>query len=82
MVQSLTLNEAYSKSCLQLFIAAFLFCWENAKMMEPYEETCYLWTRSEFRFRYHENGTVSDRYESNSCRVSDRREARPVWVHF
>ena len=39
--------------------------------MEPYEETCYLWIRSEIRFRLHENGTVSDRYENNSCGVSD-----------
>ena len=47
-------------------------------MMEPYEETCYLWTRLRFVSVLHENGTVSDRYESNSCRVSDRHQVRPV----
>ena len=26
----------------------------------------------------HENGTVSDWYDSNSCRVSDQDEVRPV----
>ena len=31
---------------------------------------------------FHENGTVSDRYENNSCRVSDRHEVRPLWVRF
>lgn len=30
----------------------------------------------------HENGTVSDRYESNSCRVSDPHEVRLVGVYF
>ena len=43
--------QATPKSRLQLFIAVFLFCFNKAKMMEPYEETCYLWTRSEIRFR-------------------------------
>ena len=52
MLQSLTLTEAYSKSCLPLFIAVFLFCWEKAEMVEPYVEICYLWTRSEIRFRF------------------------------
>ena len=45
-----------------------------------YEETCYLWMR--FVSILHENGTFSDRYENNFCRVSDRDEVRPVWVHF
>ena len=26
----------------------------------------------------YEDGTVSDRYESNSCRVSDQDEVKPV----
>ena len=26
----------------------------------------------------HENGTVSDRYENNSCPVSDRHKVRPL----
>ena len=58
MVQSLTLTrsifsiEATSKPCLQLFMAVFLFCLEKAKMRAPYEETCYLWTQSEIRFRF------------------------------
>ena len=30
----------------------------------------------------YEDCTVSDRYESNSCKVSDRDEVKPVWVHF
>ena len=30
--------EATSKSCLQLFIAVFLFCAEKAKMIGPYQE--------------------------------------------
>ena len=29
-----------------------------------------------------ENGIVSDRYENNLCRVSDRHEVRPLWVRF
>ena len=47
-------------------------------MVESYEGICYLWTLSEIRFLFymHENGTVSDRYESNLCRVSDRDEVR------
>ena len=34
--------EATSKSCLQLFIAVFLFCVEKAKIIEPYQETCFI----------------------------------------
>ena len=71
--------EATSKSCLQLFIAVFLFCLKKkkkAKMMEPYEETCYYGPGLRFVSVLHENGTVSDRYENNSCRVSDRHEVR------
>ena len=34
----------------------------------------------------HENGTVSDRYGNNSCRVSDRHEVRPLqlacWLNW
>ena len=58
MVQSLTLNDAYIQLkplpslVPELFIAVFLFFYEKAKLMEPYEETCYLWTRSEIRFRF------------------------------
>ena len=48
-------------------------------MMEPYEETCYLGPGLRFVSVLHENGTVSDRYENNSCRViSDRHEVIPV----
>ena len=27
-----------------------------------------------------ENGTSSDQYESNSCRISDRYDLQPIWV--
>ena len=48
-------------------------------MMEPYEETCYLYGPGlRFVSVLLENGTVSDRYENNSCRVSDRHEVRPL----
>ena len=53
-------------------------------MMEPYEETCYLWTRSEIRFRFtwERYSLRPVRIHSNSRRVSDRDEGgnymRPV----
>ena len=77
--------EATSKSCLQLFIAVFLFCWKKkAKMMEPYEETCYLWTRSGIRFRFtwerYSLGPKITRVESATDTKSDCSEFvfRPV----
>ena len=27
-----------------------------------------------------ENGTSSEQYESNSCRISDRYDLQPIWV--
>ena len=42
-------TEATSKSCLQ---CSYFAKKKNAKMMEPYEETCYLWTLSVIRFRF------------------------------
>ena len=27
-----------------------------------------------------ENGTSSEQYESNSCRISDRYDIQPIWV--
>ena len=63
-----------------LTLAVFLrtFAQKKKKMVEPYEETCYLWTGLRFASVLHENGTVSDRYESNSYRVSNRDEVRPI----
>ena len=87
MAQSLTLTKAYiqlieatSKSCLQLFIVVFfIFCLKNAKMMEPYMKKHVIYGPGlSFVSVLHENGTVSDRYENNSCPVSDRDEVRPV----
>ena len=43
---------------------------EKAKMMEPFEEICIYGPGLRLVFVLHENGTVSDRYENNSCRVS------------
>ena len=51
--------------------------------MEPYEETYAIYGLGlRFVSGLHENGTVSDQYKSNSCRVSDRHEVRLVWVYF
>ena len=46
--------EATSKSCLlMLLVAVFLFLLKKkAKIVEPYEGTCYLWTQSEIRFLF------------------------------
>ena len=80
MVQSLTLTEAYSKSCLQLFIAAFLFCWEKAKMMEPYEETCYLWPGLRFASFYMR--TVQSRTCTKVTRVGSATDTKPGRSEF
>ena len=83
MVQSLTLTKAYIQlKLLQLLIAVLLFCSEKAKMVEPYEETCYYGPGLRFVSILHKNSTVSDQDESNSCRVSDQHEVRAVCVHF
>ena len=62
MVQSLTLTliphlEAYIQlkllpSLVYSYLKQCSYFAKKAKMMEPYEETCYLWTRSEIRFRF------------------------------
>ena len=73
-----------SKSCLlMLLVAVLLFLLRKSKnggairknmlFMDPVWDSFFV---------LYENGTVSDRHESNSCRVSDRDEVRPVWVHF
>ena len=76
--------EATSKSCLlMLLVTVFPFLLRKSKnggairrnilFMDPVWDSFFV---------LYENGTVSDRHESNSCRVSDRDEVRPVWVHF
>ena len=49
-------------------------------MMEPYEETCYLWTWPEIRFRFTRTGTKKPLVGSATDTKSDRSEFvfRPV----
>ena len=42
----------------------FLFSYEKAKMMEPYGEMCYSWSRPEIRFRF-----TRERYSLRPVRV-------------
>ena len=44
--QSIYSIEATSKSCLQLLIAVFLFCWEKAKMMDPVWDSFLFYLRT------------------------------------
>ena len=48
MVQFLTLTEVL----FTVIHSSVLILLEKAKMMQPYEETCYLLTQSEIRFRF------------------------------
>ena len=70
-------TEATSKSCLQLFILqCSYFAKKKQKMIEPYEETCYLWTRSEIRSPFYmvqsQTGTKITRVGSATDTKSDR----------
>ena len=56
MVQFLTLTEAYIQLNL-LPSLVYSYSWQcsyfaKKKNVEPHEETRYLWTRSEIRFRF------------------------------
>ena len=74
--------EATSKSCLQLFIAVtvlYILLKKKQKMMEPYMKKRAIYGPGLRYFSVlNENGIVSDRYENNLCRVSDRHEVRPL----
>ena len=84
MVQSLTLTELYIQlKLLPSLVYSVLILlkktqkwWSHTKKHAIYGPC--LW----FVSVLHENGTVSDRYENNLCRVSDPHEVRPLWVRF
>lgn len=91
MVQSLTLTEV----CIQLKILPSLVYTsythrrvlnlprKSKKMMEPIMKKHAIYGPGlRLVSVLHENGTVSDRYESNSCRVSDPHKVRLVGVYF
>ena len=70
--------EATSRSCLlMLLVAVFL---RKSKMVEPYEGTCHLWTRSEIRFLFYmrtvrsQTGAKVTRVGSETEMKSDRSE--------
>ena len=81
MVQSLTLIQAPEYSIEATSTSFFLLkpkqkSWSHTKKHAIYGPGV------RFISILYENYTVSDRYESNSCWVSDREEVKPFWVHF
>ena len=77
-------NWSYFQVLFTVIYSSVLILLKKAKMSEPYEETCYLWTRSGIRFRFtwerYSLGPKITRVESATDTKSDRSEFvfRPV----
>ena len=82
MVQFLTLTEAYIQLNLlpSLVYSYSQQCsyFAKKKMWSHTKKHAIYGPGLRFVSVLHENGTVSDRYGNNSCRVSDRHEVRPL----
>ena len=84
MVQSLTLTDAYIQ--LKLLPSLVYSYSQHCSYFAMKKQNCWSHTKKHAIYGpglrivsvLHENGTVPDRYENNSCRVSDRHEVRPL----